>query len=245
MEPAPLCVVIPIPVTGAIAPVYYRLSMIETVATSMPEPEILSRQSLPEQIKDRLLAQITSGALQPGDRLIELRIAEEMETSQAPVREALRELEAIGVVETIRNKGSRVRAITPEELGEIYDLRAELEGFAAELAASGNTAIGPALAQQVEAMRDAARANDTLAFADANTAFHREIVEAAGNSILLEHWEQLDVQFRSALNMTRRELDLAQTAESHLAIVEAITDGAATGARTAARAHVLDNKPAA
>ena len=94
----------------------------------------LSRDSLPSQIKDRLLQRITDGTLQPGERLVELKIAAEMETSQAPVREAIRQLEAMGVVETQRNKGARVRMVSRDELKEIYDVRGQLEAYAAELA---------------------------------------------------------------------------------------------------------------
>lgn len=210
----------------------------------MAKADTLARQSLPAQIKEHLLAQITSGALKPGDRLIELRIASEMDTSQAPVREALRELESFGVVETRRNKGSRVRAISPEELRDIYDVRAELEGFSAALASNAGATIETTLMRHVEHMRKAAQANDTLAFAQHNTTFHRAIVEAAGNTVLLDHWERLDIQFRSALNMAQRQLKLAGVADTHVPIVRAIASGKADLARKLARAHVLENKPA-
>lgn len=210
----------------------------------MTETDALARQSLPAQIKERLLAQITSGTLKPGDRLIELKIASEMDTSQAPVREALRELETIGVVETRRNKGSRVRAISPEELRDIYEVRAELEGFAAELAARSGASIKTELMKTVAKMRQAARSGNTLAFAQYNTDFHRCIVAASRNIVLLDHWNRLDIQFRSALNMVQQDLNLTDVAESHLPIVEAIDTGNAKAARKLAKAHVLENRPA-
>ena len=73
----------------------------------MPQPQIV-RSSLSTQIREHLMQQILSGTLRPGDRLVELRIAAELNTSQAPVREAVRELEAIGLVETRHNKGARM-----------------------------------------------------------------------------------------------------------------------------------------
>ena len=85
----------------------------------MAEVAVINRASLSQQIRDALLERIVSGSLKPGDRLIELKIADEMQTSQAPVREALRELEAIGLIETQRNKGARVRIIDEGELAEI------------------------------------------------------------------------------------------------------------------------------
>ena len=96
----------------------------------------VTRIVLREQVKGRLLERILSGELRPGDRLVETRIAQELGTSQAPVREALRDLELLRFVESEPFRGSRVRGISPEELAEIYPVRAALEhGPAAALAA--------------------------------------------------------------------------------------------------------------
>lgn len=202
-----------------------------------------SRQSLADQVKAYLIEQIMSGALAPGDRVVELRVAEAMQTSQAPVREAIRELEATGIVETQRNRGTRVRVVTDAELQEIYAVRAELEGFAAELAA----ATGPTLARELEGilddMRKAGTRNDLLGFADCNTAFHRAIVIATGNSVLLDLWERLNIQFRTIVNVWRSDRDLAPLVDSHLPIVAAMAAGEPAQARAAARAHVLGNLP--
>ncbi|MGI9525192.1 MAG: GntR family transcriptional regulator [Hyphomicrobiaceae bacterium] len=203
----------------------------------------LSRASLSEQIKQRLLDRILDGTLRPGDRIVELRIAMEMATSQAPVREALRELEGVGVVETLRNRGARVRVITNHELREIYDVRAQLEGYATEVAASRRASLKTRLMTLVRNMRQAARDADPIAFANNNSAFHRAIVEGAGNAYLLQLWGILDVKVRTMVNVSRQRRDLASIAESHLAIVQAIAAGDSYGAREAAEAHVLENKP--
>ncbi len=209
----------------------------------MSRAQPLIRLSLSQQIRDHLLGRIVSGTLKPGDRLVELKIADEMATSQAPVREALRELEAIGVVETLRNKGARVRTISDHELGEIYDVRAQLEGYAAELAAGAGAPIKGKLMESVKRMKQAARKGDSIAFAEHNTAFHRRIVESAGNSFLLGVWESLDVKVRTAVNVARSNRDLLEIAESHVAIVDAITSGNCKSARTKAARHVLNNRP--
>ena len=85
----------------------------------------LDRRSLSDQIKDRLIDAITSGRLKPGDRLVELKIAEDMQTSQAPVREALRALDSLGLIEMRRNRGAMVRAFGETELRNINAVRAE------------------------------------------------------------------------------------------------------------------------
>lgn len=205
--------------------------------------EPLSRIGLSQQIRDRLLGRIMSGALKPGDRLVELRIAGEMATSQAPVREALRELEAMGVVETLRNKGARVRVITDAELRQIYDVRAQLEGYAAELAAAAGAPVKSKLIACIRAMRKAARQSDSVGFAGHNSEFHRIIVECTGNRVLLDLWESLNVRMRTMVNVSRSSRNLLALAESHLPIVETISAGDSARARLAARDHVLANKP--
>lgn len=102
------------------------------------------------------MKQILSGALRPGDRLVELRIAAELNTSQAPVREAVRELEAMGLVETRHNKGARVRVISDDEIREIYDVRAQLEAYASECVAKAGIDLRSKLEKQMEQMRKAA-----------------------------------------------------------------------------------------
>ncbi|MEM9105768.1 MAG: GntR family transcriptional regulator [Pseudomonadota bacterium] len=204
----------------------------------------LSRASLSQQIRDRLLSRIMNGTLKPGDRLIELKIAAEMATSQAPVREALRELEAMGVIETLRNKGARVRVITDEELRQIYDVRAQLEAYASALAAEAGGDIGARLDAAIERMNRAARKGDSPAFADHNMEFHRIIVEHSGNLVLLDMWQTLNVKMRTMVNVARSSRNLLELADSHRPIAAAIKAGDTTGAAEAARQHVLDNKPA-
>lgn len=80
-----------------------------------------------------LLDRILDGTYKPGERLIELQIANELNTSQSPVREALRYLEALRVVETETYKGTRVRSISPRELQESSQIRAALEELGAQL----------------------------------------------------------------------------------------------------------------
>ena len=197
---------------------------------------MIERQSLADEIKQVMVDRITSGILSPGDRLIELKIAEELGTSQAPVREALRELEAVGLVQFRRNRGAIVRKIEREELVQFYAVRAELEGFAAELAAGSD--IGRALFELCDQMDAAVAQNDLPAFVDLNTTFHRRIVEAAGNGPLLEMWERLDIQTRTAVNRQDAVSDLAAAVADHRAIAGHIRSGDCQSERSALVAHV-------
>lgn len=216
----------------------------------MPSARPLSRASLSNQIRDVLLERIMSGELKPGDRLIELKIAAEMTTSQAPVREAIRELEAMGVIETIPNKGARVRIITNEELQQLYDVRAQIEGYATGLVASlmadpdseKAISIHQQLQQCLRHMKRVAGKGDSLEFSEYNSEFHRLIVEASGNHVLLDVWSTLNVKARTMANVSRSRRNLLDAAESHKVIIEALKSGKANKASKAARDHVLLNK---
>lgn len=203
----------------------------------------LVRSSLSAQIRERLVTQIVRGELRPGDRLVELRIAAEMETSQAPVREALRELEAMGLVETKHNRGARVRVLCDDELREIYNVRSQLEGYAAELVAKTGKSLKTKLEKKMVDMRRAAQKSDSTAFSEHNTTFHRLIMEAAGNETLVGLWEGLNVKSRTMLNVARHPTDLIKVTESHQKLVDALESGHVTRARDEAIAHVLDNRP--
>ncbi|MER3417837.1 MAG: hypothetical protein C4343_01700 [Chloroflexota bacterium] len=99
----------------------------------MTAPRLLSRQVLAEQVRDRLLEGILNGRYPPDSRIVETRVAKELGTSQAPVREALRSLEALGVVEISPFRGARVRRPTRRELLDAYVVRSSLEALAARL----------------------------------------------------------------------------------------------------------------
>ncbi len=99
----------------------------------MSDDSAVSRSVLAEQVKDRLLQDILAGRYAPHSRIVETRVARELGTSQAPVREALRGLEALGVVEILPFRGARVRRPSASELLEAYVVRSELEALGARL----------------------------------------------------------------------------------------------------------------
>ena len=202
----------------------------------------VERPSLAEKVREELLKRILSGTIQPGERILELHVAEELGTSQAPVREALRALEVLGVVETTRHRGARARLLSGHELAEISDVRAELEGYAASLAAPRLKGKTTELEACVDAMQRAAKARDVRRFAEANAKFHRLIVRTAGNETLFEIWSRLDVRAHTIMNVLRSERDLTVVARSHLPIIAALKAGDARAARRATRAHVIGNR---
>jgi DNA-binding GntR family transcriptional regulator len=198
----------------------------------------VERTVLREQVKDILLQRIVSGELQPGERLVETRIAHELGTSQAPVREALRDLEQLRLVESAAFRGARVRALGEDELVEIYPVRAILEELAARLAAATLGGDVSQLEAEIQAMRRAARAGDLNALVVHDFAFHRAMVEAAENDVLARVWKTLGVEGRIMLSIYGTAVDPQQAPELHLPILEALRTGDAGASAREARKHV-------
>ena len=197
----------------------------------------LSRTMLREQIRELLLERILGGDLRPGDRIVELQIAQELGTSQAPVREALRELQSLGFVEHEPYRGSRVRRISEEEIAEIYPVRAALEELAAQEAASRLDGEVAELEREFGAMRAAADSGDLNDLAAHDATFHRLIVEAAGNQVLLDTWRTLRVEARVVVTVLKTDIDLHELAELHRPLLEALKEGAPDRAGRALRQH--------
>jgi DNA-binding GntR family transcriptional regulator len=193
---------------------------------------------LREQVKELILERILNGTYEPGERLVETRIAAELGTSQAPVREALRDLEILRFVESEPFRGARVREVLLEELIEIYPVRAAIEDVAAREAATRLDGDIENLEAEIDAMHAAADAHDLHAQVEHDVAFHRLIVEASGNSILLETWLSLGIGPRTIVTALRTGLDGHEIAERHRPVLEALRARDPEAAGAAIRRHV-------
>ena len=197
----------------------------------------LKRMSLREQVRDALLRDILRGVYAPGDRLVEMKIARDLGTSQAPVREALRELEALGFITSQPHRGAVVGNIWKRGLHEIYAVRGGLEELATRLATprlDGDVAV---LQGEVDAMREAALDGDVDALIAHSYRFHRAIIEASGNLLLLSVWQGLHIETRTTITMMTPGLDLMAVAVSHQPIVDAIASGDVEHACRVSREH--------
>ncbi len=177
-------------------------------------------------IRRTLLKRISDGVYLPGERLKEMELAHEFDVSQAPVREAFRELETLGVLVSEHYRGTRVREVSSQETYDAYQLRGYLEEIAMQLIAPEKLRdeIGSIEALQMS-MRKAARAGDADGFAAANTQFHRCLVSLASNQALLKVWESLEIGMRSRLNLQKNEGKLSSLAEIHQPIVDSLKRG--------------------
>lgn len=183
----------------------------------------ISRSVLSDQVKDRLLQAILDGRYPPGARIVETRVARELGTSQAPVREALRDLEGLGVVETAAFRGARVRRPSADELLEAFAVRSELESLGARLAIQRLTEADIAeLGGYVTEMQEAAKAGDVHREATADAAFHGRIMELAGNATLSRVWRTLEPFSRTYITIDAPGADRYEIANHHLPVLEAL-----------------------
>jgi DNA-binding GntR family transcriptional regulator len=198
------------------------------------------RSNLREQIKAVILERIVAGDYSPGARLAETRIAQELGVSQAPVREALRDLEQLGCIVHEPFRGCSVRAFSADELLEAFPVRAALEALAARLAAERMTEEELLLlAELLERMRDAARRGDAHDQSQANASFHATVVRAARNATLERQWRMLEPYSRTYLTVSRPGIDLVHLSDRHEPVLEALRRGDAEAAAEAMHEHLM------
>jgi DNA-binding GntR family transcriptional regulator len=184
-----------------------------------------SRRALRHDVRDGIVRSILAGEYGAGDRLVEMRIANEYGTSQGPVREALRELEMLGFVRSEPHRGTYVRDPWQRGMLELYELRAALEEFATRLATPVLATDASALQDEIDAMAAAAARDDVKGLVEHSEAFHRIIIEASGNQLLGNVWGSLAIRDHTELTMVTLSPDLATVATSHQPIVDAIAAG--------------------
>lgn len=199
----------------------------------------INRSCMRDQVRDRILSRILSGEYPPGTRLKELALAAECAVSQAPVREALRELEALGLVECERYRGTRVRSADTTELREAYELRMLLEEYAVQRAVPLCPQRLAQLEEEYRRMEIALGQQATDANADAVIAFHRLLVEAGGNRTVLAAWDNLHWEVRSRVAMQRLAL-LGITMDDYVSAHRSIIDQLKIGDGKAAAQIIRD-----
>lgn len=192
------------------------------------------------RIRDALVARILDGTYPAGTRLKELTLAHEFDVSQAPIREALRELEGSGLVTSERYRGTRVRGADYQELRESYQLRLIMEERALQLAAPFSPELMDELARRTRAIADAVAAMDREHYIDEALAFHRRLVEASGNRTFLTVWDFMHWNVRGRIALRRIASGdgrgLKPMVELHRALSARIRAGDVDGAAEKVRA---------
>ena len=215
------------------------------------------RRALVDKLAATLQARMISGELVSGTRLRQEALAEEFGVSRTPVREALRKLQASGLVEVQPHRGALVRAPSSREIRDAYEVRAELEGLAAALAAERihqeqldalheiQREFSETLAHLLEVRSggglEAVPEEDIERWRHANDGFHQRIQEAAANDVLVATLSHLHRSFPR--DLTRTVLGesaklLAENVHEHEQILDAIERREAEEARDLMARHV-------
>ncbi len=199
----------------------------------------MPRLSASDHVAQTLKKAIVDGLLPAGELLRQDEIASHFHVSKIPVREALKHLEAKGLVTFLRNRGAVVASLSAAEIDEYMEIRAMLEARAARLAA---TRIDDQTIEQARQHLDAfARATDASGWGELNWLFHSTLYGAAGRPILLAEirtlYNKVERYVRALLSVTT---EMPKTQHEHAAILGAFVRRDPDAAAELTRAHVLE-----
>ena len=215
----------------------YALGM----ASSLSSLGSISPQTRRELILTRLRAAISSGELAAGTHLAEIELSEALGVSRGTLREALRHLQQDGLLTSDSRGRLSVRVVTPQEVGEILDVRCALEGMAFEqiCAMPDRTAVVRELRKSLDALREAE--GDFVPQLNADLALHERMCELSGNGTLTHTWQGVSGLARAAITAAGPETALHNMAyERHVPIVTLLDAGPGPGGRAFLRQHMND-----
>lgn len=196
--------------------------------------------SVTDLVFDNIYKRIKTGTIKSGEILSERSIANELNVSRTPVREAFIRLERFGLVEMEKHRGVKVITFSTERVKQLYQVREVLEGLAARiLAEQADTEVIEKLEMLIDKAEQAASEQDIEKLSNINTQFHTEIAKSTGNSYLISTMEKL--QSHIGICMARSLSSLGRPLENiaeHRQIVKAIKLKDADFAEAVTRYHV-------
>jgi DNA-binding GntR family transcriptional regulator len=215
---------------------------------STVDVESAARRSSPrrERVLEALREAIVVGRYADGDRLIEDRIAHELETSRGPVREALRQLEHEGLVVSFPYRGAVVLGVSEEEVHQVLiPIRLTLERFSFTKAAEQMAETDFAeLAKEVWLMAEAGRDGDLLRIVEADIRFHEFVLSCSGQPHTTQVWRCIAPRIRAYFFRYGRRSDLTVIAREHAALLEALRSGDGKTLMRAVEKHIAVRPPA-
>jgi DNA-binding GntR family transcriptional regulator len=193
------------------------------------------------EVFQRLRDAIWTGELVPGMALRESHLAKQLSVSQVPVREALLQLEHLGLVVRVPDRGTTVTKLTRAQMVQMLDVRRHLEEYAFQLAAANiDDSVEAELREHLQRMKELVAAKDHFGVAEEDYKFHQTVWRASGNEALENTLTRLCVAVYAFLSMKRHSIgDAMQTAvKSHTKLLEALLTGKASEAKGAVRNHL-------
>lgn len=195
---------------------------------------------LRELVFESLREAIISAQLRPGERMMEIQLAEEMGVSRTPIREAIRKLELEGLVVMVPRKGAYVAGLSLKDIADVFEIRRALEGLAAELAADRITEEElETLERYLVVIAEQIDNGDIEKVVQTDTDFHTQLYQASRNSRLSQIINNLREQIQrfrtTSLSYPGR---MKEALEEHRKIVEAISGRDGETARKVAMEHI-------
>jgi DNA-binding GntR family transcriptional regulator len=192
------------------------------------------------ELRDLIEDEIVTGRLVPGERLDEVTLSNRYGVSRTPVRQALHQLSALGLVDVRPRRGATVSAPDIPTVMQMFEVMAELEAMCGRLAARRlSSAEENAITEALNGCRSAALKGDSDAYYYENEAFHQAIYNASGNSFLVEQVKILQRRMAPFRRIQLRVRDrLTTSLREHEAIVEAILSGDGEKASRLLREHI-------
>lgn len=211
----------------------------------MESKNLLKRRVLRDDVAEYLMEAILKGDLNPGDKIVESKLARELSISQGAVREAIRDLIAQGVLETEPYKGTRIRTITKDQLNDYYDVRTEIEAMAVRwslLKHDCKYLNVDFLKTCVDNMEICVARNDTKNMRENDMAFHRAIVHGAHSESLTKAWNALGNYYWTyiAVYYDHEASLLPAQVEKHQAMYQAIAARDIDAYARCVRGHYFD-----
>ncbi len=202
--------------------------------------EIQNYKPLGEVVFDYLRNAILSGDLKPGERLMEISLAEQLGVSRTPVREAIRKLELENFVEMIPRKGAYVAQLKAKDILDILEIRALFDGYAAAAAAEKMTEEEvKSLSATLDKFNKAVAKGDKQAMIDTDNRFHDQLIQATKNRKLIEIVNSLQDQFQRFRIIYFNEFDsYGDMQSSHQELYDAIARHDIRCARERAEQHI-------
>ena len=200
----------------------------------------MSRGRLADEVANELRARIYNGRYRSGQRLLQEQLAEELDISRTPLREALRVLEKEGLVSVLAKGGVQVVKADTDQWLAAFELREVIDGLATRLATQrGSFHFKTQIQAMLSTQRSVLQAWNPSDWTEANVAFHRLIVEAAANEYVTAQLPLVRLTAQVFVLSSVVEPSRAETAlQDHETIVEAITAGDPLSAESAARTHI-------
>jgi DNA-binding GntR family transcriptional regulator len=201
---------------------------------------LAAQPKLVELVQDAIIAEIASGKLPPGARIIQEQIAQELGVSRQPVQQALLVLRNLGVLREAPGRGLQVAPLDLDHVRDMYDMRAVIEGLAFRKAAERNAKRASSEGRSyIQDGREAVANGDVARMIEADMAFHSFIYELSGNPMVAPtmdtHWTNTQRVMGEVLMRDERPRDIW---DQHEALLQAVMAGDGKEAERLARAHI-------